>query len=127
MKKNVAFCSKHKHKHKVVTKLQQRFALYDRAPRELNRGVRNFVATLLQLCVCVYCRRPRFFHTLPLVNYNQNLLKNLIKYISQVEQSNIESKEDITEQEKIDKEQRRRDEMELLEESIEILKIYKLL
>ena len=51
----------------------------------------------------------------------------LIKHISQVEQSNIECKEDITEQEKIDKEQRRQDEMELLEESIEILKIYKLL
>ena len=50
-----------------------------------------------------------------------------MKYISQVEQSNIECREDITEQEKIDKEQRHRDEMELLEESIEILKIYKLM
>ena len=50
-----------------------------------------------------------------------------IKHISQVEQSNIECREDITEQEKINKEQRRQYEMELLEESIEILKIYKLL
>ena len=50
-----------------------------------------------------------------------------MKYISQVEKSNIECKEDITEKEKIDREQRHRDEMELLEESIEILKIYKLM
>ena len=49
------------------------------------------------------------------------------KFIYQVEQFNIECKEDITEQEKIDKEQRHRDEMGLLEESIEILKIYKLM